>query len=1512
MESRRQLLYVSCAALAATACLLVVIAVSITGWMPWKRGVSQPPSVAGNSPPEQPSPYSVPAVIAVALDDRTRATSSRVTASWSAGAIAIRPEEPSFTIARDYNQRVVLEIENRGNEVRRIIAELGRLEHGLLGGFVGPGSADEPVEVGAQGKAKLDLYLFAQDAELRSYHTHATIKDATSGELLAVAPISILLPLPTFKLDARVGQPDPATLALPVTLVNQGGALSDLTVEPGRGLLGQVAIAPTMDHVALSHGGEITFWIHPRLSTSFHALEGDLILRGAGQEQTLELRFELPEGQRVFVARSFSTTSDQGAGGFCTNNPNTSTNVGGPTSDSSSDDWHLWPEQASDHARKIFGDQDIPGLPMDTSGRFKAGQKIGPVTVSFNAGAAPGSDPSGPIVDSNLTVKVGPYGKTLHTEVSVSPKVQEDLNYVNSPQRPAGRQLGGIDEGSVNYGDQGGAKNRPRGRSVRAAYLHDRPDIEADNSPEAMLAVGPGAAGERLMVQAWHSDVWCGRGGRQIALRVWDGSGLRPLSRAMLLSPEVQFAQWPAVLVLPDARALVVFEMAAERDAPPSLFYRVSGPGFGSWSPGIPVPGATASGGVGHFDPVAVMGPDGRITLLWQEGDGAESAIRISHSNEAGTFGEPTTPDELSAGAARPIARLTANGTLHLVFQARAQGGDTTAVYYARSADGGATLDAMQPISPEGANAGEPDLIARGQTVHAAFRVGPDWESRIHYAASNDGGSTWSDSFAITPDDDYAEFASLYLPTSDASMAEDATEPALSAHVGVEFYANKRSRSKRAGALIERFHSELRDGNWSAPERLLTNFPTIQSVWLQVNFRLKTTRLAYRPHDLSLHFNGVELLRLENAVPEGTYLLPVHPGLLCVDRSGLPHNVIDLRTRHMNPGSYSNAADFRLLTRHTMLERFVVAADKVEADSRLAAESPTVNHARPDAGLFAMYARAALPASPDQGETITLPLAVGNLGEAPADDVRIEVYDRDPTRNAAVAEPLVKPIDEGRLSPMELRRTTIRFPYGGKEQYFVVVRSSGDDFDPKNNIHAISFAVPPPPATPPREPATDVVDLADDADPPFLCRILDAETGDEVQRMNNGRLAGPLPPGKYRLALTRYENEGVEVVFPQVFDLGADSRQDHVKLRTAVELDVPRNAGPIDRWELVRADSPDAIVQWHFGRHQVMLVPPGEYRVAIRPTQDSEERIVLDSTIALGADQHRVVRLGSGLRLEMPDGIAPITSWAIVRVDKPTEIVQAFEAADRLALVQPGDYHVAFVQSDGEAVVWPQVAEVRDGTFAVLRIPASFFVPSADLRDWKPAGPARSARWTLFPDGKGVTLTHTSTEPAFFIRPESHGDVTMRCSIRIEQSNPTIRGVIGLVLGYQGPNDADDPEFEFIMLKWSNELAVPSRNGMYLVRVKGTFADNYDKLFYLVEPECEILARTGEPKWIPGKERALAVRYEQNRIQVALDGKTVLEAEGGFAPGRVGFHGFGYGDTVSFSSVTFQPLATEN
>jgi hypothetical protein len=673
--------------------------------------------------------------------------------------------------------------------------------------------------------------------------------------------------------------------------------------------------------------------------------------------------------------------------------------------------------------------------------------------------------------------------------------------------------------------------------------------------------------------------------------------------------------------------------------------------------------------------------------------------------------------------------------------------------------------------------------------------------------------------------------------------------------------------------------------------------------------------LAYRPHDLSLLFNGFELLRLENSVPEGTYLLPVHPGLLSVDRSGLPHNVIELRTRHMNPGSYSNAADFRLLTRHRMLERFVVASDQAEADARLAAESATVNHARPDVGLFAMYTPTALPASPDAGETITLPLAVGNLGEAPADDVRIEVFERSPTGDQPTGEPLGETIEIGRLSPMELKPITIRFPYGGKQQYVIVARASGDDFDAKNNSHVISFAVAPPPPTPARASTSDVVDLTDDADPPYLCRILDAETGDEVQRLNQGKLAGPLPPGKYRLALTRFENEGVEVLFPQVFELGSDSNQKLVKLRTAVELDVPRDAGPIDRWELVKADEPDTIVQWHFGRHPVMLVPPGEYRVAAFLTPGSDERIVLEPTITLAADEHRVVRLGSGIRLEVPDGIAPITSWAILRADESKEIVQIFDgtaAANRLALVPPGDYRVAFAQSGDELLLWPQTAEVREGTFAVLQLPSTIFVPSTDLRGWKAAGPAATAKWALFPDGRGVSLTHTETQPAFFISPESYGDVAMRCSIRIDQENPTIRGVVGLVLGYQGPLSADDPEFEFIMLKWSNELSVPSRDGMYLVRVKGSFTEDHDKLFYLVEPECEILARSGEPKWAPGKELALEVRYEAKRIQVALDGKTVLEAEGEFAPGRVGFHGFGYGDTVSFSSVTLQPLADES
>jgi hypothetical protein len=1244
-----------------------------------------------------------PRPIELALVDKTvGGLGKKLTRAGSTGKIFLVAEDLTFSIQRDYDQRAAVEVENRSKEPQRIVADLIGLEEDMLGGFVGPGSVGHPLELAPGAKAVLALHLFAQDATRGSYHPRVEIKESESGQVLAWAPVSLLLPPPKFNLAVTVGAPEPGTLALPIIVTNGGGPLTDLAVTPGKSLDGKVFFQPNVSHANLPANGFLHFKVHPRLNTAFDQLEGEIVLRGAGRQQNVPVRFTLPPGKKVFVGTSFCTDSAHAADSYCVNRPNVDTSIGGffggPIPPSAADN----PYRAQGDWTWVWG-------------------RIGPWTfhTTFGHGPPPGSSsPNGADRLGGTKVKLPPLG----LGAAADPQTGMDPAVGNSAEQGNGMsQFSGGDEPPAGYPPSGGLLQGPRGLRVRHAYTFHRPLIFADNEPESMIAVSGGEPDQRVLLQVWHSEGSGGEKGRQIWLRVWDGHGWRPLSRPIPLTDGQAFDQWPTVLAFPDLRALVVWESAAARDGPPSLKYRVSAPGFGSWSPIIDLPGAKATDKVGSFDPVAVLGPDGRITLVWQQGEGKTARIMVTRSTGQGDFAAPVSPKGLPSGSSRPHPQVGQDGLLHLVVQAPVADEGLSAVFYARCGDGGRAVDSVKRLSSQQMDAGEADLLVDGQTLHAAFREGADWNSRIMHAISADNGETWNEPEVVTPDDQFAEYPSLSLRPGQ--------------RVGLTYYGQARGKPTRPTTL-NRYAQDYEKQSWGAPRRLLTHFPTVVAAWLQVNFRLRHPREHYLPHELSILLDGQELLHQKQVIPEGTYVLPLDPNLLRVDENGLPRNVIGIRTRHMNSAHYSSATDFRLQARQAFLERLVVAKDQQEADALLAAETADRNHARPDVGLFAVPDKggALLPATPKMGAMVTVPLLVGNLGEQAAGNVRIEVFtDAPDSKGHFQGRPVTKAVTVGELKPLESRTLDIVFPYTGKEHYYVMAQLDGDDFDSANNVHLVSFAVPKPPIIQPLESEQGwplAIRTWDDADPPFLWRLLEAGTQREVARVERGQVAGKLPSGKYQLTLTRYQFEGQEVIFPKVIDYQEGTKQ-RLTLRTAIEIDVPQDAGPIFRWEIVRADNPEEIVQWHYGTHRVMLVPPGEYRLATLPVQFGGHRLVWPQRIRVKEDEHVVVRLASTIKLDMPKEAGPLHKWETVRTGQPMQIVQWHYGNQRMMLLPPGKYQIAVepIQFGSERLVWPKEIEVKEDQQEVVRLASTI---KLDMP--KEAGPLR--KWEIIRAGE--------------------------------------------------------------------------------------------------------------------------------------------------------------------------------
>ncbi len=1447
----------------------------------WLRDHSEekkndPPVVQPKSEPDKPKLVQLPANIERVLEPKPAdGMRHQLTRPWSSGKIYFTQEPMTFNIQRDYDQRLAIEVENRSKEGLKIVAEIGRLDDGLLGDFSGLGSADHALELAAGAKHQLSLHLFAQDARRSIYHSYLVIRDAGRKEVLATAPLVVQVPLPSFALRTELGPPDPGTLARELTITNDGGPLTDLAVALGESLVGKAFLQPSVDHAYLVNGQQLKVAIHPRLSTSFKNLGGDLVIRAAGQEKKVAVRIDLPTGKSVFVAHSFSTTSDHAAGSYCTNNPNTNTPIGGPTANK-----QPCPKSKADCFGLPAGNERIsePGVPrlyknnvaqhtvtqeyvnahpdedirihygIDFTSRVFGKDKKGKPTtevkkMDFTAcvegkvtGLSGGTWNTISVTLSNgnviqylhasaVKVKVGDdvtpdtvlgvtgdsgspgrvhlhvqakdkNGKYIDPDCAIADKPNESMPTLPKKATP---KKGGASPPAAKGGKgkgKGGAGtaapkppskahadfpahapmasaspfrpnpivNAPRGGVVRPAYALYRNNIYDNNAPEAMSVYADGAAGTSVLLQTWHSDRDHEMGMRRIWVGAWDRLTGKNIVAPRPLCDE-GLVQWPALLALPGQRALVVWETVPRRptqignDGVPALAYSVSDPGYLNWSAPTLIPD-TQKDDLGNFDPVPVVDAKGNIVLVWQHGVGSDARVMFARSSNQGaiTFAAPMTAQGLPAGASRPVPRFDSQGALHLVFEAPADPG--MAVYHAVSKDGGAAFAAVQRLSPVKIDAGEADLLSAGKSLHAVFRSGASRQSRIEYTSSQDQGKTWAPPLPVTGDDIYAEYPSLFQRAD--------------GKVGVEFYGDKRgpiekkprccNGASEGHSSLKRFETVYESGKWTAPGRLLTNFPAVESAWLQVDFRLRTPRTLYKPHDLSILVNGVEVVAQTGVIPEGTYLVPIDPALLHVDENGLAHNMIGLRTRHMNPGSYQTAADFRLLARHSFLERLVVASDQKEADALLAQETPRINHDRPDVGLFVPETASAIPALPKKDEKVTVKLVLGNLGEACAKNTKIEVFDEPPSNDGKPrGKPLGAKVDCEKLKPMEFRDITVEFPFGGKEHYYIVAQVEGTDFDLNNNLHVISFATFKPPTYSPLpfNPTQELtVELADDTAPPYRCRILSADKQEEVAVLEWGQLKGAVPTGKYQLALTRHEKDR-ELLFPDVIEHTAGQNQ-RVVLRTAIEVAVPEWAArqtftielpgklrtPIFKWDVVKAGKPDEVVQTQYGWQPVMLVPPGEYQVAVTVlgTSEKDQRFLWPTVVKIAQDEHVVLNLDSGIILEAPRwagplwrwdrvpdakgkgtttvGVGPVFRWEVTPASKSDEIVRWHYGTSPVMLLPPGEYRVAIKPTylENRRLLWPQVLKVEAGAATVLSL-------DSGLRVELPSQASEGYRW---------------------------------------------------------------------------------------------------------------------------------------------------------------------------------------
>jgi hypothetical protein len=277
---------------------------------------------------------------------------------------------------------------------------------------------------------------------------------------------------------------------------------------------------------------------------------------------------------------------------------------------------------------------------------------------------------------------------------------------------------------------------------------------------------------------------------------------------------------------------------------------------------------------------------------------------------------------------------------------------------------------------------------------------------------------------------------------------------------------------------------------------------------------------------------------------------------------------------------------------------------------------------------------------------------------------------------------------------------------------------------------------------------------------PFRCRLLSADSGKEIAVVQNGKLTQPIAPGYYRFALKRYEQEGNELTFPTIIEHRA-GRQTRIAVYSAIELATPRWAGDIFRWEAVYADKPNDVVQWQSGKHAVMLLPPGDYQVAIRPTEFNSARLLWPGVIHLAEDQHVSARLDSGVA--PPDELTAFPAaydWAVLPADAKGRRIPVQHARGSWSplLVPPGTYRWALhtVEFNSAPVVFPETITVSPGELTTPKSPAVLRVAAG-------SSTGKPFRLRLADPATGKTIAETRHGAALSPMVVPPGDYDLYC-----------------------------------------------------------------------------------------------------------------------------------------------------
>ena len=393
----------------------------------------------------------------------------------------------------------------------------------------------------------------------------------------------------------------------------------------------------------------------------------------------------------------------------------------------------------------------------------------------------------------------------------------------------------------------------------------------------------------------------------------------------------------------------------------------------GNWDESVEV--ASSTGNI--HQPQMMKDSRGRSHLVWM--DSRYGNYEIMHSYSDSLYHDHPhieTPKRLTdtlSVSAQPEIGIGGNNDVHVVWSDGS--GASREIYHIMSDDRGESWGSNYQVSNSGNGTGEPALALTEQNVvHVVWKDSRHGESELYYRKGPDSASSWGEEERLTDDTSYSEFPvlNIYKENLILTWHDDRT------NVDLLYFKTYNST----------------EGEWSLTKRVPAGIPTLDSLFFELELTPKDSSGEVKPHDFYLMLDDIVIGSVINQVPDGKYLFEIPMDVLSAASAARSTGKLKLVTKHMNPGHYTVAANWKLMWHFTYDNTYVCAPDQYTADMYLR-ENLSDRWLTEDPAIYANDISLS-DSMPDLNDTIQITATVRNQGGDAAQDVEVRFYEQEP------------------------------------------------------------------------------------------------------------------------------------------------------------------------------------------------------------------------------------------------------------------------------------------------------------------------------------------------------------------------------------------------------------------------------------------------------------------------------------------------------------------------------------